>query len=81
MTEPKHKFRYGPEDRPALTKQEAIGEMEKFMEHVSNHSDMAKLEPVWYLFLQEDRWCVVAGSVADSYGDGERIQEFKVEEG
>ena len=79
MTEPRYQFKYGPDDRPHLTKEQAVGEMEKFMEFTRKCPE-GKSE-LWYLYFQDDQWNVVAGSVVELHDHGEMIQEFKLEEG
>ena len=76
--EPKYQFQYGPEDRKRFTQEEAIQDMEEFMEFLRKNDKL--MEPTWFLYLQDDQWHCIAGSVVDEHGTGERIQEFKVEE-
>ena len=67
---------YGDEDRPYLTKSEAIKSMEEFMRYLAGIPPV--LESKWHIYLIDNEWHTIADSVKDEFGKGEHIQEFNV---
>lgn len=73
---PKYQFQHGPKDGKFFTREEAIKDMEAFIQYVRKADHV--LEKTWFLYLHNDQWICLGSAMVDELGAGDQIQEFKV---